>query len=397
MEINDVLLQDLLKYAKIDDIDRALAYIEMSKKLEKVQKIHPYAITPPTKEGGRYQTCYKGINGKRKNIKAPTEKELWEKLIPIYFPQSNLDKFKFSDLFQEWLTYKESITSSPNTIMRHRQHYRRYFEKSALHDKNIARIDDLFLETECNRIVKSFNLTRKEWNNVKTILNGMFDYATRKHYLQTDPMEKVRIFVKFRQVVKKSGSTQTYNTQELQDLHLYLDRMFAETGDSVFLCIKFNFLAGLRVGELVSLRWSDIEGNRLHIVREEVRNQTTNSYEVVEHTKTYQDRFVILVPKALEILHKIPRESEYIFTRDSQRIVSRQVAKIIKKYAQSQGMEVKSSHKIRKTFASLLNANGVPIDCIREMLGHNNLSTTLGYIYNPLTESETYELIKNAL
>ena len=31
MEINDVLLQDLLKYAKIDDIDRALAYIEMSK------------------------------------------------------------------------------------------------------------------------------------------------------------------------------------------------------------------------------------------------------------------------------------------------------------------------------------------------------------------------------
>ena len=151
------------------------------------------------------------------------------------------------------------------------------------------------------------------------------------------------------------------------------------------------------MGELVSLRWSDIEGNRLHIVREEVRNQTTNSYEVVEHTKTYQDRFVILVPKALEILHKIPRESEYIFTRDSQRIVSRQVAYVLEKYAQSQGMEVKSSHKIRKTFASLLNANGVPVDCIREMLGHNNLSTTLGYIYNPLTESETYELIKNAL
>lgn len=52
MEINDVLLQDLLKYAKIDDIDRALAYIEMSKKLEKVQKIHPYAITLPRKRAG---------------------------------------------------------------------------------------------------------------------------------------------------------------------------------------------------------------------------------------------------------------------------------------------------------------------------------------------------------
>lgn len=396
MEISDILLQDLLKYAKINHEDSLLQMIMASKKAQVLNR-HPYKITPPSSDKGRWQTYYKENGGKRKLLRAQTEAEIIEKLFSLYCSKSNLDKFRFSDLFQEWLTYKENITSSPNTIMRHKQHYSRYFEKSALHDKKIAQIDDLFLETECNRIVKSFDLTRKEWNNIKTILNGMFEYAARKDYLQTNPMEKVKISVKFRQVVKKSGSTQTYNTQELQDLHLYLDRMFAETGDSVFLCIKFNFLAGLRVGELVSLRWADIEGNRLHIVREEVRNQTTNSYEVVEHTKTHQDRYVILVPKALEILDKIPRESEYIFTRDSQRIVSRQVAYVLEKYAQSQGMEVKSSHKIRKTFASLLNANGVPVDCIREMLGHNNLSTTLGYIYNPLTESETYELIKNAL
>ena len=44
-----------------------------------------------------------------------------------------------------------------------------------------------------------------------------------------------------------------------------------------------------------------------------------------------------------------------------------------------------------------LNANGVPLDAIREQLGHANLSTTLSYIYNPLTESETYSLISRAL
>lgn len=31
--------------------------------------------------------------------------------------------------------------------------------------------------TECNRIVKDFNLSNKEWVNLKTILNGMFEYA----------------------------------------------------------------------------------------------------------------------------------------------------------------------------------------------------------------------------
>jgi Site-specific recombinase XerC len=52
---------------------------------------------------------------------------------------------------------------------------------------------------------------------------------------------------------------------------------------------------------------------------------------------------------------------------------------------------------MRKTFASNLNAAGVPIDCIRKLLGHNNLSTTLSSIYNPLTEKETYDLITKAL
>ena len=60
-------------------------------------------------------------------------------------------------------------------------------------------------------------------------------------------------------------------------------------------------------------------------------------------------------------------------------------------------MQVKSSHKLRKTYASMCNANGVPIDFIREQLGHASLSTTYGYIYNPLTEAESYKMLTDAL
>ena len=45
----------------------------------------------------------------------------------------------------------------------------------------------------------------------------------------------------------------------------------------------------------------------------------------------------------------------------------------------------------------MCNANGVPIDFIREQLGHSSLSTTYGYIYNPLTEEETYNMLTRAL
>ena len=60
-------------------------------------------------------------------------------------------------------------------------------------------------------------------------------------------------------------------------------------------------------------------------------------------------------------------------------------------------MTTKSTHNMRKTYANNLNANGVSLDYIREMSGLSNLSTTLEYIYNPLTEKETYDLITKAL
>lgn len=391
---------NILSAITLDDIintDNVLDKIMTAKKETLLSK-HPYKITEPKSENGRWQTYYRDANGERKIIRAQTRDALLEKLITIYVQAPNLDNLIFSDLFLEWLEYKKTITDSPNTIKRHKQHYKRYFEKSKLHDMPVGKIDTLLLESECNCLVKKYNMSRKEWNNVKTILLGCFEYATRKHYITDNPMDDVKILVKYRQIVKKTGKTETYNTEELENLNKYLDEMYAETEDTVFLAVKVNFLLGLRVGELVALKWEDCQDpSHLHIVREEIRNQETNQYEVVNHTKTNCDRFVVLVPKAISILEKIPKQGSYIFMRDGERITTRQVAYVLEKYAERQGTKTKSTHKMRKTYASNLNANGVPLDCIREMLGHNSLSTTLGYLYNPLTESETYNLITKAL
>lgn len=396
MEKQNEILQNAVELGIIN-IDSVLDTL-MSTRREQILKLHPYAITPPTQVNGRWQTCYKDEAGKRKNIKAQTKEELLDKLIPIYLSNSHIDNLKFCGLYEEWLAYKATVTNSPNTIKRHKQHYRKYFEPSCLHNMKIKKIDEIILEQECNRIVKEYNLTRKEWCNAKTILNGMYEYAVRKKYLAENPMSKVQILVKFKQIVRKTGKTETYNSEELAELNSFLDRMYEETQDASFLAVKVNFLLGLRVGELVALKWCDLcDSSQLHIVREEVRDQTDNSYKVVEHTKTNRDRFVVIVPKALDILNRIEKQGEYIFMRDGERITAIRISTILRKYANYQGVHIKSSHKIRKTYASNLNACGVPLDCIREMLGHSNLNTTLGYIYNPLTERETIDLITKAL
>lgn len=392
VDIYNVPLDKSTLYDIIEDGSNVLDNI-----MKDILKKHPYAITPPSSNGGRWQTFYRDDNGKRINIKASSEKLLMKKLLKIYSTDEHLDKLTFYNVFSEWIDYKTSITNSPNTIKRHHQHYKKYLLNNSINDMPIRKIDELLLEQICNNVVKSNNLSNKEWGNLRTIIKGMFEFAYRKKYIASNPMSNVKITVKFRQVVKKQGSTQTFNTDELKALNEYLDKMYLETFDSSFLCVKVNLILGLRVGELVAVKWEDINGNYIHIVREEIRNQTSNQYEVVEHTKTNTDRFVVLTDKAKEIFAKLPKNNEYIFVRNGQRLHTRQIAYVLEKYAERMSLPIKSTHKMRKTYASILNANQVPLDCIREMLGHSNLSTTLSYIYNPLTEKETYQMINNAL
>ncbi len=66
------------------------------------------------------------------------------------------------------------------------------------------------------RNVTENNLPRKEWTNIKTILNEMFRYAIRKKYIVENPADKIVISVKFRQVVKKTGKTETYSTHKMR-------------------------------------------------------------------------------------------------------------------------------------------------------------------------------------
>ena len=386
----------LLQKENIIDIGSVLDKI-MKIKREQIIKFHPYKITPPASDKGRWQTWYRDNDGNMKNIKAQTEADLLDKLVSAYKAKLNLEKMTFYKLYEEWLEYKTPMANSQNTIKRHKQHYKKYFASSKLHSMKIENIDTLILETECNRIVREYNLSRKEWVNAKTILNGMFEYAKRKKYIDENPILDMKIMVKYRQVIKKTGDTQTYNTDELESLNRYLDAMYEETEDSSFLAVRLNLYLGLRVGELVSLKPDDISENHVHVMREEVRNQETNQYCVVNHTKTNTDRYVILIPKAKEILKKLDMKGTYLFERNGERLTARQIAYVLEKYAERQGVATKSTHKMRKTYASRLNANGVPLDAIREQLGHADLATTLSYIYNPLTDKETYNLISNAL
>lgn len=175
-----------------------------------------------------------------------------------------------------------------------------------------------------------------------------------------------------------------------------------------YLAIKFGFYTGLRVGELSAIQFGGVNGRNLHIVREEIREKVKVNGKwqakriVVNHTKNNMDRYVTLLPKALEIINKIKENRNYnnesfVFTRNNARLTERQLAYVLEKYSAHYGTQMKSTHKIRKAYASRLYASGVPLEHIRKELGHQNLTTTEKYIFNPFTEEETYELMAQAV
>ncbi len=373
--------------------------IEMTTK-ERILKNHPYAITK--QPDGRWQTYFKKSDGtKRICIKLSTKEKVIDRLVALYKDEQHLDNLTFHRLFDEWIAYKASVTDSPNTIHRHRQHYNRYFRESPFFKKTVKAVTLMELQVFCNSLVKDNRLSAKEWTNVKTILKGMYEYGFSKRLIPENLMQDVKITVKFRQVQRKNGTTETFNTDEKTALIEYLDQYYLKTKDLGALAIKLNFYIGLRVGELVALKASDVvDGRYLHIVRQEYRDQRTYTFSVADHTKTHQDRYVPLVPKAIEIMNEILERAagqEYLFERGGERITSRQITYILEKYASKSKIPAKRSHKIRKTFASSLNANGVPVDTIRECLGHSTLQTTMAYLYDPLTSDESYKRIAMAL
>lgn len=386
---------------------KVLRNIQMNKE-QYVLRYHPYSITPPKDVKSRWRTNVMASNGERKTIRTATYDGLINKLYEFYSVDTSIRQMTLQGLFSEWLPYKECITDSPNTIRRHEQHWKKYF--TSWSGRLVSSFDKLELQKQCNLLVKEFNMSSKEWQNVKTILSGMFQYAYDKKYLDFNPMNDVKITVKFRQVNKKSGTSETFQTAERDLLMRYFDDAYIQSGDSVYLALKLDFYIGLRVGELSTLKWCDIISLKdIHVCREEVKRseRTENGwkdvFEVVEHTKTHTDRIVPLAPPAIALLNELRfkygtvSDDDYIFVRDGLRITSRQITYALEKACEKCNIKVKRTHKIRKTVASLLNAYGVPTDAIREILGHSNIVTTNGYIYNPLSERETYQLISKAL
>ena len=136
------------------------------------------------------------------------------------------------------------------------------------------------------------------------------------------------------------------------------------------LVLMLLYYAGLRLSEVINLKWQDIDFERELIH--------------VKKTKGEKERVVFLHPKLKEILLKHRKKSYgLILISGRKKKYSKRTIQQIVKNAAKKAMIVKrvTPHTLRHSFATHLLEAGADIRYIQQLLGHKNLQTTQIYTH----------------
>ena len=196
-------------------------------------------------------------------------------------------------------------------------------------------------------------------NHALDLLTQIFNFAIARSYLETNTARAVKRN-------RRPVLTRFLSREEISRLHRVLDRQTRHSRREQADIIRLLLLTGCRRSEILRLRWSEVDRDRL----------------VLADGKT-GPRIVPLNTPARRILQRRPRgESPFVFPSpsDPTRPRSRNLAfwYRARREACIEGVRL---HDLRHTHASHAVMNGVPVLVVARLLGHSDVRTTLRYAH----------------
>ncbi|MCD8131933.1 MAG: site-specific integrase [Lachnospiraceae bacterium] len=390
---------------------------------KKILDQHPYSIT--LNPDGRYSTYVtdETKKSKRRKIVKPS-RELLDKEIIKYYKErekeKSLEKITLRKFYPEWFQYKTLHTTSSAYMRTIDQLWKRYYLNDPIIDRPLVDLDEYTLDMWVHSLIRQHNLTKTQYYNMAIIIRQSLDLAVSKKIIAVNCFSGIKVDYKmFKPIIKKPDTTQVFLIEEQPQIEQEAYNNFHEQGKSAALAIPFAFQTGMRMSEIVALRWSDIDEeqeNCIHVQRMEVKeyNQLPDGTwgdlrrVVVDRTKTIQgNRNVYLTSAARDILATVHSFNEemgygndgYIFMNENGRVTSPSLNRRIRRYCRKIGISEKSMHKIRKTYIStLIDSDEININYIREQVGHADARTTYGsYCYNRKSKNLTAQEMEKAL
>lgn len=230
------------------------------------------------------------------------------------------------------------------------------------------------------------NLKAKAWGNLRSILSGMFKFAKKRGYTNisiTSFLGDLEISRKAFCKEKKTDEESVFTDLEMRKLVKCLH----EKPDIANLAVLMAAYTGMRAGEVVALKWEDVNEKYIYVHRTQIRYREGNKeiYEIRDFPKTEAGvRKIVIVDNLkpiLKSLRMINPFTEYVFIKDGEVMKKCVPSSSIRRMCDKAGIPRRGMHVLRKTYATrLLNAN-VEESVVKNQMGHTDIATTKGHYY----------------
>ncbi len=156
------------------------------------------------------------------------------------------------------------------------------------------------------------------------------------------------------------------------------DRLLAGTEGTANAMIATALKAGLRRGELLALRWQDVDLRASNI---NVRRSVWKGH--VGTPKGGRSREVAISPGLRAVLagHRHLRGESVFCNEDGSMLSAGQVRRFVPDGCKAAGLRRAQWHVLRHSFASQLVMAGVPLKVVQELLGHSTIDMTMRYAH----------------
>ena len=335
---------------------------------------------------GRYVVGHDPITGKMisRNVLDKTQAEVKEKLRTAIENSKRLDytqtgKYTVGQWMDEWFEAYAKVKVRPSS----HQTYKGYIEshiKPNIGDVPIEKLTSLQLQKFYRLLLTEGRVPRiesekqpkglsaKTVRNINQVISSAMDMAVRHKLILSNPTEGCELpKVEHREM----------KTLPAEQLGAFL-REAKESG--VYELYYMDLATGLRRGELLGLKWEDIDlQNGIIHVRRQVARVDGEVKEMPLKTKNSY-RNISISQDAVAMLTEMEahRSSDYVFPSSTGGPISPDsVNNMLHRVLKRAGLPSIRFHDLRHTFATLALQNGVDIKTVSGMLGHFSAGFTL--------------------
>ncbi len=296
--------------------------------------------------------------------------------------RSNTKRLTVQELFEEYSEYHSHETRKTSHDSTMRALRLRVLPTMAEH--RLDRLSQPILAQWKNEIAGTeLSITTKQ--NAYAAFVAMLNYAVKMDYLPKNPLAVLGNFKDAEAIDKPAEKLQYYTAEQFC---AYINQAKEQAvsvidwGFYVFFCIAFY--TGARKGEINALKWSDIDGNIMHIRRSIAQKLKGGDVETPPKNKSsYRD---LQIPAPLLAVLEEHKERQKAASRafsDDYRICGGErplrdttIEHKNNAFAKAADLPHIRIHDFRHTHASLLVNEGINIQEIARRLGHSNVQMT---------------------